>query len=149
VGDALQARRGVQFVVAVTTVAALGDRTRFDTPRQLRRSLGLTPSAYSTGERRRQGGITTAGHRQARRARIAGAWASRSPPPQSVGISHCAWRKALNPSRISVGRPRDASANAIGSGGPAEKTPPRSSSLSRGNGGRVCGPLPRRCRWLH
>ena len=33
--DALQARRGVQFTTAVTTVAALGDLTRFDNPRPL------------------------------------------------------------------------------------------------------------------
>jgi transposase len=33
--DALQALRGVQFTTAVTTVAELGDLTRFDNPRQL------------------------------------------------------------------------------------------------------------------
>jgi transposase len=33
--EALQALRGVQFTVAVTTVAELGDLTRFDNPRQL------------------------------------------------------------------------------------------------------------------
>src|SRR5919106_2612696 len=33
--EALQALRGVQFTVAVTTVAELGDLTRFDTPREL------------------------------------------------------------------------------------------------------------------
>jgi transposase len=38
--DALQALRGVQFTVAVTTVAELGDRTRFDNPRQLMNYLG-------------------------------------------------------------------------------------------------------------
>jgi transposase len=56
--EALQALRGVQCTVAVITVAALGDLTRFDNPRQLMHYLGLTPSEYSTGERRRQGGIT-------------------------------------------------------------------------------------------
>jgi transposase len=77
--DALQALRGVQCTVAVTTVAALGDLTRFEHPRQLMHSLGLTPSAYSTGERRRQGGITKTGNSHARRALVAGAWASRYP----------------------------------------------------------------------
>src|SRR5512134_1509301 len=33
--EALQALRGVQFTVAVTTVAELGDLTRFDNPREL------------------------------------------------------------------------------------------------------------------
>jgi transposase len=50
--DALQALRGVQFTVAVTTVADLGDLTRFETPRQLMKLLGVIPSEYSTGERR-------------------------------------------------------------------------------------------------
>jgi transposase len=77
--EALQALRGIRFTVAVTTVAEPGDLTRFDTPRPLMNSLGLTPSAYSTGERRRQGGIPKAGNPQARRALIEGAWASRYP----------------------------------------------------------------------
>jgi transposase len=77
--EALQALRGVQFTVAVTTVAELGDLTRFDNPRQLMNYLGLTPSEYSTGERRRQGGITKTGNTHARRALIEGAWASRYP----------------------------------------------------------------------
>jgi transposase len=38
--DALQALRGVPCTVAVTTAAALGDLTRFDTPSQLLHSLG-------------------------------------------------------------------------------------------------------------
>jgi transposase len=77
--DALQALRGVQFTVAVTIVAELGDLTRFDNPRQLMRYLGLTPSEYSSGERRRQGAITKAGNSHARRALIEGAWAYRYP----------------------------------------------------------------------
>src|SRR5215831_1175044 len=77
--EALQALRGVQFTVAVTTVAELGDLTRFENPRQLMNYLGLTPSEYSTGERRRQGGITKTGNSQARRALVEGAWAYRYP----------------------------------------------------------------------
>jgi transposase len=77
--EALQALRGVQFTVAVTTVAELGDLTRFENPRQLLNYLGFTPSEYSTGERRRQGGITKTGNSHARRALIEGAWAYRYP----------------------------------------------------------------------
>jgi transposase len=77
--EALQALRGVQFTVAVTMVAELGDLTRFDHPRQLLKCLGLIPSEYSTGERRRQGSITKAGHSHARRVLIEGAWAYRYP----------------------------------------------------------------------
>jgi transposase len=77
--EALQALRGVQFTVAVTRVAELGDLTRFDTPRQLMKFLGLIPSEYSSGERRRQGAITKAGNTHARRALVEGAWAYRYP----------------------------------------------------------------------
>ena len=69
--------RGVQFTVAVVLIAELGDLTRFDTPRQLMSDLGLTPSEYSSGERRRQGTIAKAGNTFARRALIEGAWAYR------------------------------------------------------------------------
>ena len=77
--EALQALRGVQCTVAVTTVAALGDLTRCDTPRPLRHSLGLTPSAYASGARRQPGSMTKTGKSPARRARVEGAWASRYP----------------------------------------------------------------------
>lgn len=77
--EALQALRGVQFTVAVTTVAELGDLTRFDNPRELMKFLGLIPSEYSRGERRRQGSITKAGNTHARRVLVESAWAYRYP----------------------------------------------------------------------
>lgn len=75
--EAYQAMRGVQFTVAVTAVAELGDIARFDNPRQLMSYLGLTPSEHSSGERRRLGGITKAGNGHARRALIEAAKAYR------------------------------------------------------------------------
>ena len=77
--EALQALRGVQCTVAVTTVAALGDLTRVENPRQLMHDLGLTPSEYSRGGRRHQGGMTKTGNTHARRALVEGAWAYRYP----------------------------------------------------------------------
>jgi transposase len=77
--EALQALRGVQFTVAVTIIAELGDLTRVDNPRQLMSYLGLTPSEYSSGERRRQGSITKTGNTHARHALVEGAWAYRYP----------------------------------------------------------------------
>jgi transposase len=77
--EALEGLRGVQFTVAVTIVAALGDLTRFENPRQVMKYLGLIPSEYSSGERRRQGSITKAGHTHAQRALVEGAWAYRYP----------------------------------------------------------------------
>jgi transposase len=76
---ALQALRGVQWTVAVTRIAALGDLTRLDHPRHLMNDLGLTPSEYSRGERRRQGGRPKTGNTHACRVLVAGAWAYRDP----------------------------------------------------------------------
>lgn len=75
--EALQALRGVRFTVALSTVAELGDLSRFDSPRQLMSYLGVTPSEYSTGNTRRLGGITKTGNAHARRTLIEGAWAYR------------------------------------------------------------------------
>ena len=77
--EALQALRGVPLTVAVTLVAAMGDLTRFESPRELMKCMGLIPSAYSSGEQRRQGSITKAGNTHARRVLVAGAWAYRYP----------------------------------------------------------------------
>jgi transposase len=55
--EALQALRGVELTGAVILMTELGDITRFDTPRKLMSYLGLTPTEYSSGARRRQGGV--------------------------------------------------------------------------------------------
>ncbi len=83
---ALQALRGVQDTVAITTVAELGDLTRFDTPRQLAAFVGLIPSEHSSGPSRRQGSITKAGNGHARRVLIEGAWAYRHPAKVSEAM---------------------------------------------------------------
>jgi transposase len=95
--EALQALRGGPCTVAVTLVAEIGDLTRFDTPRELMTCLGRLPSEYSSGARRQQGSITTAGNTQARRALVEGAWASRDPAKVS---RHRQRRLAQPPKRI-------------------------------------------------
>jgi transposase len=77
--EALQALRGVQFTVAVTLVAEMGDLSRFESPRELMKFMGLIPSEYSSGDQRRQGSITKAGNTHARRVLVEGAWAYRYP----------------------------------------------------------------------
>lgn len=84
--EALQALRGVRWVVALTVVAELGDLTRFDNPRQLAAFVGLVPSEYSSGATRRQGGITKAGNGRARRVLVEAAWAYRHPAKVSLHI---------------------------------------------------------------
>jgi transposase len=84
--QALQALRGVQFLVAITVVAELGDLARFDSSRQLGAFVGLIPSEDSSGPRRRLGAITKTGNGRARRALIEGAWAYRHPAKVSEHI---------------------------------------------------------------
>jgi transposase len=95
--DALQALRGGQCTVAVPTGAELGDLPRVENPRQLMRYRGLTPSAYASGERRRQGSSTKTGNPQARRALSEGARASRSP---ATGSRHRQRRLAKLPTAL-------------------------------------------------
>lgn len=68
--DALQALRGVSILVAATTIAELGDLARFEHPRKLMAYLGLIPSEHSSGDKRRQGGITKTGNGHVRRVLI-------------------------------------------------------------------------------
>ncbi|MCP5080381.1 MAG: IS110 family transposase [Alphaproteobacteria bacterium] len=75
----LQALRGIALVSAATVIAELGDITRFTSPSQLMAYLGLVPCEQSSGQTRRQGGITKAGNRTARRMLIEAAWSYRFP----------------------------------------------------------------------
>ena len=63
---ALMAMRGFKEVAAMTEVSELGDLSRFEHPRQLSGYLGMVPQEHSSGERRRQGGITKTGNGHAR-----------------------------------------------------------------------------------
>lgn len=49
VAQALQTLRGVSLIVATTTIAELGDLTRFASPVELMSYLGLVPSEHSSG----------------------------------------------------------------------------------------------------
>lgn len=84
--EAYQALRGVQLRVGATVAAELGDPSRFDSPRQVAAYLGLHPSEWSSGERRRQGGIAKTGNAHARRVLIEAAWAYRYPARVSKEI---------------------------------------------------------------
>ena len=59
---AIQAMRGVRQLVAIGTIAELGDLRRFDHPRKLMAYLGLVASESSSGEKRRQGKLTKCGN---------------------------------------------------------------------------------------
>ena len=143
--EALQALRGVQCTVAVTMVAEIGDLTRVETPRELMKCLGLIPSAYSSGEPRRQGSLTKAGNAHARRALVEGAWASRDPAKVS---RHLPRRRETRPklSKTAVGKPRSGGVNATAGSSHEANTPTWSRGPWHGSWPDSCGPLPSRCR---
>ena len=67
---------GVGPVVAVTTIASLGDPGRFRDSRSAACYTGLVPSENSSGERRRRGHITKQGPSELRRVWIQAAQAA-------------------------------------------------------------------------
>ena len=86
VAEALMALRGVSLITAMTTLAELGDITRFDSPKQLMAYLGLVPSEHSSGGSRRQGSITRTGNGHVRRVLTEAAWNYRFPARKTRGI---------------------------------------------------------------
>ena len=122
--EALQALRGVQFIVAVTLVAELGDLTRFDADR------GRSPKPGTP--------------------MLDAPW-SKAPgptgiPPKSVATYNSGWSSSPSRFKTSVGRRKCACANAFDACWPAANTPTRWWSPLPGNWRAFCGPLPSRCR---
>jgi transposase len=78
--------RGVSTLTALALTVELGDWTRFR-PQALGPFLGLTPSEDSSGERRRQGGITKTGNTHARRLLVEAAWQQRRPLRESATLA--------------------------------------------------------------
>ena len=76
----LRCFRGIDTVTALTIVAELHGFSRFNSPRQLMGYLGLVPSEYSSGEKRRQGAITKTGNVHVRRVLVEAAHHYRRKP---------------------------------------------------------------------
>lgn len=83
---ALQSLRGVSLLTAVTTLAELGDLSRFETPGALMAYLGAVPSEHSSGETVQRGGITKTGNGHVRRLLVEAAWAYRLPARKTRGL---------------------------------------------------------------
>jgi transposase len=86
--------RGVSTLTAFALTVELGDWNRFR-PESLGPFLGLTPSESSSGQRRRQGGITKTGNTHARRLLIEAAWHQRSAPRLSITLERRRTGKSL------------------------------------------------------
>lgn len=70
--------RGVSTLTAFALAVEIGDWHRF-TGASIGAYLGLVPSEHSSGESRRQGGITKSGNTHARRLLIESAWHHKAP----------------------------------------------------------------------
>ena len=91
---AMMALRGVDTLTAVTTLAELGDLTRFDAPRQLMAFVGLVPSEHSSGPQQRLAAITKAGHAHVRRVLVEAAWCYRFPARKTAALQRRAEQTA-------------------------------------------------------
>lgn len=83
---ALQALKGVAKLTAVSIVAEVGSFSRFASARDFMGYSGSIPSEYSSGERRRTGGITKTGNAHLRRVLCEAAW--------------CQWREPVLNARV-------------------------------------------------
>jgi len=70
----LRCFKGIDFLTALTLVSEVGDFRRFKSAESFMAFLGLVPSEYSSGGKRRQGGITKAGNTHVRRFLIESSW---------------------------------------------------------------------------
>jgi len=106
----------------MTLLAELGDLSRFTNPHQLMSYLGLVSSEDSTGDKRRQGGITKAGNEAGRRALIEAAQHYRLPArlTPSIQARQHGQSQAV---RAIAGRPSNACTDAITISKPKAKRP--------------------------
>ena len=96
--------RGVSTLTAFALTVELGDWSRFR-PESLGPFLGLTPSENSSGERRRQGGISKTGNTHVRRLLVEAAWHQRRPPRLSAMLAR---RRSGNPVAVQAQADRSA-----------------------------------------
>ena len=66
-GGTLRCLKGIDYLTALTLLVEIGDFHRFRSAQSFMGFLGLTPSEYSSGNKRRQGGITKAGNSHVRK----------------------------------------------------------------------------------
>jgi transposase len=96
--DRLCCFRGFKTQAAMVIATELGDVRRFESPRQLMAYVGLVPGEYSSGDRRKLGGITKAGNTRVRHILIQSAWHYRKRP--SVGAPLRRRQKGADPDVI-------------------------------------------------
>ena len=72
--DILRAFKGIDYLIALSLLCEIGDFRRFASAKAFMSYLGLVPSEYSSGGKRKQGSITKAGNGHLRRLLTESAW---------------------------------------------------------------------------
>ena len=92
--ERLMILRGVRETTAMGVITEVVDFKRFAKPRELMAYLGLIPSERSSGEERRQSGITKTGNKRVRRLLVEASWHYRHRPrvgKRTTGEMEEAW----------------------------------------------------------
>jgi transposase len=101
----LMALRGVKAVTAMTIIAESVDLKRYLNAPGYMDAIGLVPSEYSTGDKRRQGSITKTGNAHLRRVLVESAWHYRWAPGLSKAMKKR--RTGLPPEILAIVRKAD------------------------------------------
>ena len=94
----LKAFKGIATLIALSFIVEIGDFRRFATAQQFMAFLGLVPSEYSSGSKRRQGSITKAGNSHLRKLLVEAGWQYRSYHPGSKRLTKR--REGLSPQMV-------------------------------------------------
>ena len=96
----LRCFRGIDTTTAMVLVTELHGFERFESAPQLMAYLGLTPSEYSSGGKRKLGSITKAGNAHVRRVLVESAWNYRH--AYRVGVKLKKRREGASPKTIAL-----------------------------------------------
>lgn len=83
----LRCFKGIDYLVALAIVSEIGDFKRFPNAESFMAYLGLVPREYSSGDKRRQGGITKSGNGHLRRLLVEASWHYRYQSPPSKRLT--------------------------------------------------------------
>jgi len=72
--DELRCFKGIDYIVALSVVCEIGDFRRFRNAESFMAYLGLVPSEYSSGGKRKQGRITKTGNSHLRKLLVESSW---------------------------------------------------------------------------
>jgi len=101
----LMALRGVRVITAMTIIAESVDLKRYWSAPGYMAAIGLVSSEYSSGDKRRQGGITKTGNAHLRRVLVESAWHYRWAPGPSKALKMR--RTGLPPEILAIARKSD------------------------------------------